>query len=104
MPAHGKPYDLSAGSDSSEPSGFKVLGNSAYFMASTPATGRELFRTDGDSVEIVEDLVPGPDSSSPYYLKPVGDFVYFQASTPATGSELFRAGPGGMEGDSDGNA
>lgn len=37
--------DLSPGSDASEPNGFEVIGNTAYFVASTAATGSELFRT-----------------------------------------------------------
>ena len=60
-----------------------------YFRGTTPETGRELFRTDGVSFELVADIRPGPDNASPQYLEAMDGWIYFSALT-TSGLELWR--------------
>ena len=46
------------------PGGFISYNDFLYFSAIHPSLGRELYRTDGTSIEFVEDLIPGPEGSS----------------------------------------
>ena len=68
-----------------------VLGSRAVFVAKHPATGVELWITDGTPVgtQLVVDLRPGPGSSSPRYPTSLGGAVYFVA-TDGTIERLFR--------------
>ncbi len=70
-----------------------AVGETLYFAADEPGTGKELWRSDGTQAGTsrVADIVPGPDDSSPRYLTVVGSTVYFDAWTPQHGSELRRS-------------
>ena len=61
-----------------------------YFQGYTPDTGRELFRTDGVTFELVADIRPGPDSGSSQHLEAMDGWVYFSALT-TSGFELWRS-------------
>jgi ELWxxDGT repeat protein len=81
-----------AAQPSSWPDGFDVVGSRAYFLASTRATGRELFRTDGTraGTALVVDLHPGPESGD--YLGRVvgwGGGAVFAARHFALGPQLW---------------
>ena len=53
--------DLNPGPNGSYSSNFTSFGDSLFFSAYTLATGFELFRTDGTSVTLVEDINPTSD-------------------------------------------
>ena len=52
-----------------------------FFLASTVAEGRELWKSDGTpaGTVIVRDIYPGPFDSSPVYITAFGAGVYFSA-------------------------
>ncbi|MEM7307766.1 MAG: hypothetical protein AAF682_13890 [Planctomycetota bacterium] len=71
------------------------LGERAFFFADTPATGQELWATDGTAsgTALVADLVPGPGSGAPQFgPRPValGDALYFIAREPGGAFALWR--------------
>jgi ELWxxDGT repeat protein len=62
-----------------------------YFSATTPATGDELWATDGTAAgtRVVKELVPGGGSSTPGNLVVFKGRLFFTATTPDTGFEWF---------------
>ena len=62
-----------------------------FFGACEPATGCELWTSDGtsDGTQLFKDLFPGFHSGDPRYLKVVGDDLFFRACDEATGCELW---------------
>src|SRR5262245_34815247 len=67
---------------SSNPTGFVIVGDFAYFVAENSAVGVELWRTDGTAAgtQLVKDINVGPDGSSPGQLTQSGNLLYFTAS------------------------
>lgn len=67
---------------------YAVAGGKLYFVATTPASGTELWVTDGttDGTRLVTNI-NGADSSFPYYLAPAGDRVVFAATDGVNGYE-----------------
>jgi ELWxxDGT repeat protein len=67
-----------------------------YFTADDGAHGRELWRANGATAELVKDIKPGPDSGSPQFLVAFDGQVYFAADdgtfsdTAPSGNELWR--------------
>lgn len=63
------------------------------FVASEPASGRELWKTDGTPAGTarVADLWPGSSGSDPATLTPFDGRVYFAAREPAHGLELWSS-------------
>lgn len=86
-----------SGTRGSDPSGFVRSGRYAYFSATTPATGRELWRTDGTAAGTVllADIVPGPDSGlvaeDGSELVDVGGTLFFTARNAWDGTELWKS-------------
>lgn len=82
----------SSGDTGSEPFGFTSAGGVTYFAATTPQTGRELWRSDGTAAgtTLVADIAPGTAGSAPRLLGalPSGELL-FAATTPTTGEELW---------------
>lgn len=71
------------------------LGDLVLFTASTSATGRELWRTDGTEAgtELVKDIRFGTGDGITWSDAPVviGDFAYFYANDGAAGFEVWRS-------------
>jgi ELWxxDGT repeat protein len=57
-------------------------GGINYFLGTSPATGRELFRTDGTpaGTSLVADINPGPNTSVPNNLTASNGVLYFSAA------------------------
>ncbi|MBL7983077.1 MAG: hypothetical protein JNL52_14855 [Flavobacteriales bacterium] len=85
--------DIVPGPSSSWPMRPTLLNGSILFMASTPQTGRELWRTDGtiEGTELVKDIWPGPMPSSAYALTVVNGVLYFAAEDSLHGYELWKS-------------
>ncbi len=79
--------DLSVSFD---PEYFVELNGFAYFAASDPLRGSELWRTDGSRNELVADIHPNA-SSYPRNLTVVGGVLYFVADDGLHGQELWRS-------------
>lgn len=87
--------DPAVGTGDSDPHDFRALDASRfYFVATTAATGEELWFHDGQNTTPIE-VVVGPDDSDPRELTVVGRTIYFTASQPGIGRELFRSVDGG---------
>ncbi len=69
-----------------------LLSGKLVFRGSTPATGSEIYITDGTAggTGLVSDLYPGPTSSDPGDFAPLNGFVYFSAITATQGRELWK--------------
>ena len=67
-----------------------VLGDYLYFQAGDGTNGNELWRTNGTTTTLVEDIYPGSDNSSPYGLTALGDYLYFSAYDGTNNRELWR--------------
>lgn len=67
------------------------IGPLVIFAAFEPASGRELWRSDGTEAgtRLVQDIVSGPASSSLGGFTPAGDDVYFVADDHDHGTELW---------------
>src|SRR5262249_61826339 len=71
------------------------LGGVVWFAGSTPALGRELYRTDGTpaGTSLVADLAPGPVDGDPRPLGDLGTCVLFSVYSTTVGVELWRLAP-----------
>ena len=67
-----------------------ALGDYLYFAANDGTNGRELWRTNGTTTTLVEDIRTGSDGSYPDYFTALGDYLYFQADDGTNGYELWR--------------
>lgn len=83
---------INAGTDSSSPGGFYNDGSTVYFAATTKASGRELWTTDGTqaSTSLFKDINPGAASSNPTNIVYFNNFRYFAADDGVHGKELWR--------------
>jgi ELWxxDGT repeat protein len=83
--------DLFPGPTGANITGLKVFGDYMYFAGNDGSgVGKELWRTDGTSVQFVKDINPGAADSSPLTGVGAGSFYFFQATTAAAGRELWR--------------
>ena len=75
----------------SQPSYLTAFAGSAYFSASDPAHGAEVWKSDGTpgGTGLAFDLVPGTGNSNPEYFTPLGAKLFFTASDPVAGNELW---------------
>jgi ELWxxDGT repeat protein len=85
-PAYPNPLQADRGIDSQK---WMRMGGWIYFLAFHSHHGGELFRTDGDKVELIKDIVPGQGGSNPGYFTTVGSRLYFSAATTTAGNELW---------------
>ena len=60
-----------------------------YFTADDGVTGRELWKTNGETTERVADILPGAEESNPVYLAVLGDRLFLSAEGPHAGRELW---------------
>ncbi len=69
-----------------------VLSGKFIFRGSTPATGSEIYITDGTAggTTLVKDIYPGATSSSPSDFSVLNNVIYFSARTAAEGRELWK--------------
>lgn len=69
-----------------------AAGPITFFAGTEPATGTELWRTDGTSAgtSLVADICPGPCSSRPERLGAAGPVALFSADDGSLGRELWR--------------
>ena len=69
-----------------------VLSGKLIFRGSTPATGSEIFITDGTSAgtTLVKDIYTGTTSSDPSDFSVLNGFIFFSARTAAEGRELWK--------------
>lgn len=74
------------------PSGFVTAGSATYFVARTPDTGTELWKTDGTAAgtRLVKDIAAGAADGYPGSLTAVGTTLFFTANETSTGVELWR--------------
>jgi len=79
-----------AGGGQSRPSDLTMYRDNLYFQADDGEKGGELWRYDGNTVQLVADLNPGPASSHPSNLTVYDGALYFSANDGETGSELWR--------------
>jgi len=69
-----------------------VFGGQLFMGAyDTPANGEELWRYDGTTAALVQDLNPGGLGGYPSYLTVYNNQLYFQADDGTTGKELYRS-------------
>ena len=68
------------------------LHDQVLFVAHDPATGNELWRTDGTAggTALVKDIVPGPVGSEPMGLVGNGSVAYFTTADAGTGLRLWK--------------
>ena len=84
--------EINPGSGHSSIYDIAELGGKLYLNATHPATGRELFVYDGQSVELVADLNPGPANGlyDMRFIASTGSEIYFQATDGTVGYELYK--------------
>jgi len=68
-----------------------AFGDYVYFAADDGVHGSELWRSNGDSTEMVEDINAGASSSSPNSFVSLGSYIYFYATDPVNGREIWRS-------------
>lgn len=88
--------DLNTEGQSSGPRNFMNLGSKSFFAASDPATGRELWVSDGTQAgtTLVKDIYPGRYSglySSQSSYAAIGGVLYFMADNGNNGQELWKS-------------
>jgi ELWxxDGT repeat protein len=71
--------DIHAGLQMPLPNSAVVLNGEVYFGASDGILGIELYKSDGNSVDLVMDLEPGPGHSFPDYLLRHDSQIFFAA-------------------------
>lgn len=78
---------------SSNPQSFVTIGTVTFFVASTSATGQELWKTDGTSggTVLVKDIRPGAFGSFPSSLVNAGGTLFFIADDGTSGVELWKS-------------
>jgi ELWxxDGT repeat protein len=71
---------------------YGLLNGKMIFEGSTPATGSEIFITDGTpgGTSLVKDINAGAVGSGPGVMALLNGFLYFSAETAAEGRELWR--------------
>lgn len=84
-----------AGANGSGPSDLTAFGNRLAFTANTPASGTELWISDGTAAgtTLVRDIQAGPVSANPASLTPLAGQLYFTADDGLNGNELWRHDP-----------
>ncbi|OJJ17200.1 hypothetical protein BKI52_31320 [marine bacterium AO1-C] len=91
------PFDLNAGSASSNPSNFTSVNGTCYFSATNTTAGTELWKSNGtiSGTVMVKDIFAGVFGSSPEQLTKIQVSateaeVYFTAFTATAGREIWK--------------
>ncbi len=92
-----KDLNTAPAAGSSFPDAFVAADGRAYFAASTPGAGRELYVSDGTEAGTrqLADIVPGPDSSEPLVIGVVNGQVILRAGTTAPARQFWSVPTGG---------
>jgi ELWxxDGT repeat protein len=81
------------------PQNLKAVGNTLYFSAAEPKTGRELWVSDGTAAgtRLLRDINPGPTSANPRNVLDNYGYAFFAADDGVHGEELWLSdgSPGG---------
>jgi ELWxxDGT repeat protein len=90
--------DINPGSGSSNPSGFVEVKGTAFFAATDPVHGTELWKSNGTpaGTVLVRDIHPGssggvPYASNPSLLTNVNGTLFFEANDGTRGTELWKS-------------
>lgn len=69
------------------------VNGTAFFAATSPTTGAELWKTNGTAsgTALVRNISSGAGASQPLYLTNVSGTLYFTAYTPTNGFELWKS-------------
>ncbi len=87
--------DLEVGAGDSEPGGFfdftttSPASSQLLFSATTSATGRDLYSTDGNTISLVSNLQGGSDSDPKGFVQ-LGNEVYYSAEAMQFDAQLFK--------------
>jgi len=75
------------------PYGMVSVGSTAYFAASSPANGNELWKSDGTTAGtvMVKDLIAGATDSFPNDLTNINGVLYFSAINPVGERDLWKS-------------
>lgn len=88
-------YDINP-SGNSFPKSLCFLGNLLLFAADDGGTyGEELWKTDGTTTSLVQDIYTGSSGSAPNGMTAYNGYVYFTAASVTAGAELFRSNGNG---------
>ncbi len=82
-------HEFTPGTAGSEIGRLVPVGNQAFFVASSPAAGTELWVTDGTTTRMVIDLSPGLNRGAYGSMAPFGGNLLFAGRDPAHGTELW---------------
>ncbi len=85
------------GGNGSAPRHFHRAGDRVYFSAKTPATGMELYASDGVTAQLVNDFAPGPASSYPRLIGRTGPKLVIDADDGVHGEQLVALDPASGE-------
>jgi ELWxxDGT repeat protein len=87
------PFDVVTSPAGSGPAEFTGVNETLFFAATTPSTGRELFKTDGTAAgtTLIKDVVSGSEGSDPRALMNVGGTVFFTTGTGEFRKELWKS-------------
>lgn len=88
-----KDLDTRRGIGNSSPMHFRRGGAEVYFNATTPATGRELYATDGTTARLVGDFAPGPKSSHASLVGLAGPRILVEADDGVQGQQVSAFDP-----------
>lgn len=88
--SNGTTTDLVYAHDGGAPTGLLSYDGWVYYSAGDATHGRELWRTDGETTQLIDDINAGSDGSDPVPLIGVGDSLYFRATNGVDGYELWR--------------
>lgn len=92
-------FDINAGALNANPSYLTNFNGYVYMQATETDADRnvaaELYRTNGSTVELVQDIRVGTSSGAPSYLTVAGTTLFMYARDATTGYELYKIGTSG---------